>query len=174
MAIQPSTAGFGFAFFTAPGFPLDWGVKVARRGSLNRGCLKHFERLIEHYAPHTLVLPDFEGENSRRVARVRQLLTEMAKIAEKKGITVRRYSRDQIRKVFRRHGAVTKYEIANVICDRYVEFELRRPAPARKIWLNEHFSLPMFDAVALVITHYVSTGRHMEEWRYMDDDDLDT
>ena len=152
LAIFPSVRGFGFALFHGAWAPLDWGFRHIE-GDKNENALDKAQSLIDAYAPDTLLLEDHAGEGSRRSARVEALIDELADLAEQKGITVARYSRDRIRECFAEFGATTKYEIAQAISRSLPEFPPQLP-PERKIWLPEDYRMSIFDAVSLIFTHF--------------------
>lgn len=152
LAVFPSVRGFGFALFHGAWIPLDWGFRHVQ-GDKNENSVEKVGRLIDDYAPDTLLLEDHSGEGSRRSARVASLIDKIAALAACKGVAVTRYSRDQIRECFAEFGAVTKYEIAQAISRSLPEFPPQLP-PARKIWLPEDSRMSIFDAVALIFTHF--------------------
>ena len=152
LAIFPSVRGFGFALFHGAWVPLDWGFRHIE-GDKNENAIDRVQSLIDEYAPNTLLLEDHAGAGSRRSTRVEALIDDLADLAEQKGITVARYSRDRIRECFAEFGATTKYEIAQAISRSLPEFPPQLP-PERKIWLPEDYRMSIFDAVSLIFTHF--------------------
>ncbi len=152
LAIFPSVRGFGFALFHGAWVPIDWGFRHVH-GDKNENALEKVQKLIDDYAPDTLLLEDHAGEGSRRSARVETLIDDLADLATVKSIAVKRYARDQIRECFAEFGATTKYEIAQAISRSLPEFPPQLP-PERKIWLPEDYRMSIFDAVSLIFTHF--------------------
>ena len=62
-----------------------------------------------------------------------------------------------MRRHFAAAGAATKYQIATTIAADFPELAPRLPA-VRKIWLPEHANMSLFDAAALVLTHFADNG----------------
>lgn len=152
LAVDPATRGIGFALFEGPRRPVDWGVKDAKVHKNIQGLLK-IGRLMDFYHPDVIVVEDYAGEGSRRSARVQRLIQDIKRLAHKKGITTRAYSRSVIRKTFAQSGAKTKYEIAKKIAEWLPTFAQRLP-PVRKPWMSEDYRMSIFDAVSLALTFY--------------------
>jgi hypothetical protein len=152
LAVFPSVRGFGFALFHGAWIPIDWGFRHVE-GDKNETSRAKVAKLIDENAPDTLLLEDHAGEGSRRSDRVAALIDDIAELGSQKGISVARYSRDQIRECFAEFGATTKYEIAEAISRSLPEFPPQLP-PQRKIWLPEDYRMSIFDAVSLIFTHF--------------------
>jgi Holliday junction resolvasome RuvABC endonuclease subunit len=152
LSVFPSVRGFGFALFHGAWVPIDWGFRHVQ-GDKNEIALEKIRALIDDYAPDTVLIEDHAGEGSRRSPRVETLIDAIAALATEKGITVERYSRDQIKECFAEFDAVTKYEIAKAISESLPEFPPQLP-PQRKIWLPEDYRMSIFDAVSLIFTHF--------------------
>ena len=81
--------------FTFRTSPMIW------MGRLNKArILVSVENLIELYQPRVLVLEDYAGKGSRRCGRVQILIDDTAKLALKKNLKVRRFSRAEIKGAF--------------------------------------------------------------------------
>jgi len=68
---------------------------------------------------------------------------------------VHRYSRAHIRSCFAYYGATSKDEIAREIAKLLPEFERLAPR-MRGPWRREHYSMVLFDALALITTYYAN------------------
>lgn len=152
LAVDPATRGIGFALFEGPRQPIDWGVKDAKVDKNAQGLLR-IQRLMDFYHPDVIVVEDYAGEGSRRSTRVQQLIKDIKRLAQTKGIKTYSYSRSAIRKTFAQSGAKTKYEIAKKIAEWLPTFAQRLP-PVRKPWMSEDYRMSIFDAVALALTFY--------------------
>src|SRR5947208_15320226 len=124
LAIDPSTRGFGFAVLEKPNRLIDWGVKETKKNK-NARSLKLIEDLIDRYQPSVIVVEDYEGKGSRRCRRVRELIEDISKLAAKRKIKVKSFSRLKVKQVFSESGAVNKYEIASTIAKRFPELAPR-------------------------------------------------
>lgn len=152
LAIYPSATGFGFALFEGPLRPVDWGVRTARKNK-NVRCLKKIAALIDFYHPAAVIIDDYSGEGSRRGRRIQKLIDSVATLAAQKDIPLCGYSRHQVRTFFACYKASTKHDIAVTIATWLPKFEIRLPR-VRKPWSAEDYSMCMFDAMALALTHY--------------------
>jgi len=117
LAIDPSTRGFGFAVLEGPERLIDWGVKETKKNK-NARTLKLIEDLIERYQPSVIVVEDYAGKGSRRCRRIQGLIKEISKLASKRQIRARSFSRVKVKQAFSESGASNKYEIAQDIAKR--------------------------------------------------------
>jgi Holliday junction resolvasome RuvABC endonuclease subunit len=154
LAVVPTPHGFSFVLFEGPEAPFDWGTKDIRGKQKNAKTLDGVKAILCRYHPEGLIL-ESTRHGTRRTARIRRLLCMLAHLADTEGITVARYTREDIRACFSSVGAKTKYEIAKAIANQIPAFMHRLP-PIRKIWMSEDPRQSLFDAAALGISHYVS------------------
>lgn len=157
LAIVPNTRGIAFAYFEGPLSPVDWGVKEARGRGKNCQSLAAVRNLVEHLQPDVLILDDYTAAHARRTERIRRLQQLIAAYAAAQAIGVVRYTRDDVRATFAPAGAVTRYEIAQLIAGQVHAFSFRLP-PVRKLWMSEDRRMALFDASALAITHFAKRG----------------
>src|SRR5207253_3063921 len=150
LAIDPSTRGFGFAILEGPNRLIDWGVRETKKNK-NAKSLKLVVDLIDRYQPNVIVVEDYEGKGSRRCRRVRELIEDISKLAAKRKIKVKSFSRAKVKQAFIESGALNKYEIASAIAKRFPELAPRLPR-FRKPWMSEDYRMSIFDAVALGLT----------------------
>src|SRR5262249_25387033 len=120
LAIDPSTRGFGFALLEGPNRLIDWGVKETKTDKKHRS-LQLIADLIDQYQPSTIVVEDYAAKGSRRCGRVRELINDIAKLAETRNVKVRSFSRLKVKQAFAESGASNKFEIAKTIANRFPE-----------------------------------------------------
>lgn len=149
LAIDPTHRGFGYAVFEGPDLLVDWGERNIR-GQKNAGSVEAVARLIELYRPDVLVLEDGSVKGCWRRRRVRDLLGELAALAARRGMRVRRVSRTKVGKTFAGLGASNKDQIARLIVARFPELAPRLP-PERKPWTSEDARMAIFDATAFAL-----------------------
>ena len=152
LAIDPSTRGFGFAILEGPNRLIDWGVKETKTDKKRR-TLKQIDDLIAVYLPSVIVVEDYAGKGSRRCRRIERLINDISKLASKRQIKVRSFSRARVKQTFAECGASNKQEIAIVIANRFPELVPRLPR-FRKPWMSEDYRMSIFDAVALALTFF--------------------
>jgi hypothetical protein len=158
LAIRPCSRGFAFVLFEGPLSPIDWGFREARGGDRNARCLDAARVVIAHGQPDVIALADYAASPGKRSERIKRLHSLIANHATGQSIEVCRYTREQIRVCFKGVGAVTRYEIAQTIAAQVHAFGHRLPA-RRKIWEPEDPRMYLFDAAALVMTHYSVSDR---------------
>src|SRR5258708_22456161 len=150
LAIDPSTRGFGFAVLEGPNRLIDWGVKETKKEK-NARTLKLIDDLIDVYLPSVIVVEDYAGKGSRRCRRIERLINDISRLASKRQIKVRSFSRAKVKQAFSESGASNKQEIAIAIANRFPELAPRLPR-FRKPWMSEDYRMSIFDAVALGLT----------------------
>src|SRR6266850_6971580 len=150
LAIDPSTRGFGFAVLEGPNRLIDWGVKETKTDKKKKS-LKLIEDLIDRYLPKVIVVEDYAGKGSRRCRRIERLINDIAKLASKRQIKVRCFSRAKVKQAFSECGASNKQEIAIAIANRFPELAPRLPR-FRKPWMSEDYRMSIFDAVSFAVT----------------------
>lgn len=153
LAISPSPRGFAFVLFEGPTTPFDWGIKDIRGNDKNEKSLAAILKLIVDFHPSALVIEDADAKGSRRAARIRALLRDVANRAATEGISVFRYSRKEVQRTFAGEGVRTRPEIAKVVAARIAALATRLP-PFRKIWMSEDPRQSLFDAAALGLTFF--------------------
>lgn len=158
LGVSPSSRGFGYAVFEGPGEVIDWGVQAIPSNERARRIAR-IEALIDWYAPDVIVVENCTGQGSRRGVKTRRQIEALVRIAQKRRIKAKSYSRAVIRQCFARFNARGKDAIARVIAHEFPEMEPRLPPP-RRPWMSEDTRMGMFDAAALALTHfYISSAR---------------
>lgn len=128
-------------------------VVVHRYPIQNRDLLNKVKEKIDFYMPDVVILEDAKGYGSRKSKRVSKVIGLIEKYGLQKSLTIKKYSRNDIRYVFSSFGAHSKYQIAKVISQNVKQLPIKLPEK-RKSHQPEHYSMTIFDAIALGITHY--------------------
>ena len=102
--------------------------------------------LIDRYRPDVLVMEAAGRNGSRRCARIRELISDLRKLATKKKVATRSFSRRGVRETFADSGAVTKYEIATEITQQFPELGQVLPPP-RRLWMPEDKRMAVYTIV---------------------------
>lgn len=150
LALDPTSKGFGFVVIEGEEL-IDWGVNGVK-GDRNKESLHKIGGLIDRYKPDVIVMEHYDTKSRRRTIRTKELIRELKKLAQRKGIQYRSISRSQIRAAFVRFGATTKHQIAVDIAKRFPELVPSLPR-LRKPWMSEDERMSIFDAAALALTH---------------------
>lgn len=151
LAIYPTSRGYGWAAFESPLSPHDSGIVEVRKDK-NARCLATIGELFDRLTPETLVLEAFERLNSARTDRIARLCRAMSALAASRGIDCLVYSRRDVEMAFGPSGARTRHEIAAAVA-RHLPALAVLPEK-RKQWKAEHRRMSLFNAAALVLTHY--------------------
>lgn len=150
----------------------EMGVAVIERGNLLYSAVEIFRklpsreerlkqgraavtRLIGDFRPSVLAVEKtFTGKN-RDAALLSVLAHEIAALGRRRGIAVRAFAPNTVKKIVAGNGWATKEEVARAVA---VEFpKLRAYLPPDRNWKRRHH-LNMFDAVALAIACSAAEG----------------
>jgi len=153
MSVFPNARGIAHVVFEGPSSPVDWGICDPRGTRRKHQAVRLIAARIERYSPDILILRDRTGVGPRQNWRHAALVEALQKLAHRKGISIARYSRDQVRESFGSLGSPTRYAIVQAIAKQVPIFETYVP-PIRKIWKAEDRRMGMFDAAALALTFY--------------------
>lgn len=145
-SIAPSTNGFGFAVMEN-GRLIDWGNRQAKKDK-NKESLIKLDKLLSRYSPDVVVLQDVEAKDSRRRNRIRLLIQRIQSLAKNLKINVELVSRKKVMQIFFVNGKGTKYELAQLLAERFPHELAGQLPPPRKPWKSEDKRMNIFDAVA--------------------------
>lgn len=148
LSLYPNSRGLGYACIEEPQALLDFGIVTVKPVSNGR-VMERVRRFLDYYKTTVILVRDAQPYSKR----IRRLLEDIAAHAEENGLSVYRYSRQQIKDTFEIHGASTKYEISSKLSEWFPALNLRSPK-FRKAWMDEDYNMGIFDAVALAVTHW--------------------
>ncbi len=150
LVLYPNTFGVGFVICEGPKEILDFGIKKVQPISHHK-YIKKVKWLLDYCKPDVVLLLDYKA---RKISnRQKRIIDAIVQLSHTKNLNLKTYSRSQIKQTFLSFNAKTKYEIAMVILNWYPE--LRDKAPHRRLpWMAEHYQMGIFDAFALMLTHY--------------------
>lgn len=152
LGFKPSSHGFGWVAFSSPLSIHDWGLSDMQK-ERNAGCLRKLEKLLCRLEPHTIVLEAYEPHSAKRSTRIVRLCRAVVALAQDRGIEVAVYSKGEVKACFSSVGAQSRQEIAEAVARTFDLLRDRLPAP-RQPWQGPHRRMAMFDAAAVVLTHY--------------------
>ncbi|WP_026776296.1 hypothetical protein [Polaribacter sp. Hel_I_88] len=150
LAMYPNTFGVGFVICEGPKEILDYGIKKVQPISHYK-YMKKVKWLFEYCKPDIVLLLDYK---SRKISkRQKRIIDAILQLARAQNLQLKTYSRSQIKQTFLSFQAKTKYEIAMMVLSWYPE--LKEKAPHKRLpWMAEHYQMGLFDAFALMLTHY--------------------
>ena len=152
LGVYPTARGFGWACFDGPFTLFESGLYTVQKDK-NAACLKKVEGLLERLAPETLVLEAFDKGSSLRSSRIRRLSLSVVSLASDRGLELAVFTKADVQAAFAGVGARTRYEIALAIV-RHLPALAHRAPKDRKNGDSEDKRLSIFNAAALVLTHY--------------------
>lgn len=153
LGVHPTSSGMGWAVFSGPFSPHDWGVRSTHCHDKNRKCLEHVRKLIARYQPEVIVLESFERRTSARKTRIERLGRLIVSLAASENIDVAIFTLGQVKAHFASVGAATRQEVAEAVARHLPALSHRLPRP-RRAWNSEHPRMALFSAAALVLVHY--------------------
>lgn len=146
LAIDPSSAGFGFAVLEDPTRLVDWGVAEVW-SKTPRAFLARIEGLVDRYTPTLIVVEDVPNTKQRK--RTAERITSVSRYAAARRIAVAKVTRSQVRAAF--GGEPTKHDIAVAVANIFPELAAKLP-PERKLWTSEQERMNIFDALSFALT----------------------
>ena len=152
LGFKPISQGFAWIAFSSPFAIHDWGL-VEARGDKNERCLSRLEALLTRLLPHTLALEAYEGAGIKLSPRIGRLYRAVVALARDRGLDVVTFGKNDVRACFVDVGARTRHEIAAAIARSFAMLRALLPAK-RKAWEGPHRRMALFDAAAVVLTHY--------------------
>lgn len=155
VGIDPTHRGLAFVFFE-DGRLLDWGTW---RDDENELAL--LDRLLDGCAADVLVLEDPDAIGCLRKPRVAQLLQELERHGRRRGRTVIKVARQDVRRKWLSDGVTSKGAMAAEIADRFPDLAMILPPP-RKVYRSEDPRIHIFDAASLVLFACSSAGKDGE------------
>ena len=150
LVLFPNVTGLGYVIASNPKEIYDYGVRKFRPFSRHK-FIKKVRWFLDNAKPQVVILLNYESSHVSQ--RVTDTIKEIEQMARIKNLTIAKYSKMQIRDIFSFYGANTKFEISVQIMNWYKELESIIP-PKRRPWKPEHYQMGVFDAFALMITHY--------------------
>jgi hypothetical protein len=152
LAIYPCTRGFSYAVMENPLKLLEFNLISPKKFDKEK-LLDAMKRIIETHKPITLVMENCNSKYCRKGKRTKNLIQEISYWAKKKHIPVKFYSRDQVRNVFERWKAYTKYEIAIVLSRNIAELQQYIYDKPRYPERDNNIS-SLFSSISLAVTNY--------------------
>ncbi|MDB4293502.1 hypothetical protein N9954_08855, partial [Maribacter sp.] len=148
LAIFANGRGFGLAVMKDALTVVNAYNVVARPYPItNTTTLERIKEKIDFYRPSVVILEEPRGYGSRKSKRIQDLIRNIITFAKSKGLTVKQYSRNDIRFVFSSFNAHSKYEIATVICESIPTLKPRLPEKS-KSYEAEKYAITIFDAIS--------------------------
>lgn len=153
LAVYLTQRGYAWVLFEGPYSPVHWGVVAATRRVRPARSTEGTIKLIERFHPDAVILERNDVLGSPRPKRVTTMNEHLAEYVQGYGLPVFRYSRNDVHKTFSHLTLVTKDTVAEEIA-RLVPALTRFVPPRRRAWMAKHARMGLFEAAALILTHY--------------------
>lgn len=152
VSLVPTSQGTGYAIVECP--PLVVIERAVLALPTDRGeHIMHLSKFLAWYRPNVLLLEDMHSEHFRRRAKTRVTIETVIGLASGYGIAVRPVSREEVLAHFELPETVSKSALAQKVADSLPELAKWVPQ-ARRLWETEPYWMPMFEAMALVLTAF--------------------
>ncbi len=151
LSIYPKSRGFAYALVENLDTIIDYGVASIKDKS-NKTYLKRFRQILDTYRPTVIVLEDYASQKIKKSKRIEKVIDLFKKECHQQALRLYQYKREDIRNVFSKFKAFTKYEISKAIGDWQEELKVFVPNK-RKIWESENYYQPVFDSISLIVTY---------------------
>lgn len=152
IAIYPNTRGFAYAVMDSALDLIEMHLISPKQFEFNK-IMDLIKEVVSLYGPALVLLEDCNSQHCRKGARTKQLIRNIAAWTKRKDIPFELYSREQIRDVFVRWNAYSKYEIAEVL-SRNIEKLKPLLFDKPKYPDREPNNEALFSAVSMGVTHY--------------------
>jgi Holliday junction resolvasome RuvABC endonuclease subunit len=113
-------------------------------------AMKRAQALFVRFAPSCVAIERSHADKASSPENLQSLYRCIRREASRRSIPVSMFTRIKVRKAFADFGVRSKDEIAALLARMFPELQPKLP-PRRKLWQREHFSMPLFDAVALAV-----------------------
>jgi hypothetical protein len=160
LAIALTARGFGYCVMENQEI-LECGNKGVR-GNKNLNSVFKIEKLLKQFLPSILVLQDMNALGCRRAPRIKALHRQVIELAAKYKLKVTLLSGKLLREVLLGDIKGTKYEMAEMLAQKYpVELASKLPRK-RRPWENEDGRMDIFDAVALALVFRMKQSKQCD------------
>lgn len=158
LAIYPCTRGFSYVVMEDPLTLVEYNLVSPKKFDREK-LVNEIKRVINTHNPVTVVLENCDSKYCRKGKRTKNVINVINEWSTKKGVPVKQYSRDDVRKVFEKWYARTKYEIALVITRNIPElrqYTYEKP----KYPEREANTSALFSVTSLAITHFFFANKY--------------
>ena len=156
VSIYTCTRGFAYAVMENPITLIEANL-VTQKNYDEKILIKNMKKVLSSFGEITLVLEDFDCMYHRKGKRSIEISRKIYLWAKRKGIVVKKYSRKDIRDIFSRWMAHTKYDIVQILTQNIEGLQPFYYEPV-KYPHSPPSTEAVFSAVSLLITYYFKEG----------------
>ena len=152
LGISLRSQRLGFAIIEGSVDLIHWGMVYYEKNEDARvaAATRRVAALLERFAPSVLAIEKSRTVKALNPERLELLYRGIRREASNSSASMLLFTRIKVREAFQDFGVRSKDEIAAILARMFPELQPSLP-PKRKLWEPEHFSMPMFDAVALAV-----------------------
>lgn len=151
VTLYPNSFGMGYVISESPKVIINHGMARIRPLTKDK-YIKRLLRFIQFYKPTLIILRGYKANDPRISERIVKVIDGFEHEAKRLNLPVFKYTRDDIKTVFKQFGGNSKYEISKTLASWYSELK-PLTANIRKYPHPEHYQMGVFDAFALMLTH---------------------
>jgi hypothetical protein len=155
LAIAPTARGFGYSVMENNAM-LECGYKGVK-GNKNLNSVSKIEKLMRQFLPSVLVLQDVNAKGCHRAPRIKALHRQVLGLAAKQKCRVTLFSGIKLRITLLGDEKGTKYEMAELLAQKFPDELAGKLPPKRRPWENEDGRMDMFDAVGLAMVFWMKS-----------------
>lgn len=152
IALYPNISGMGYVICETPKELINYGIARVQPLTSNM-YVRRLHKFINFYKPTLILLRDYENTNIKMSKRIRKVIDSFEKEAQKLDVPIFKYSRQDIKEVFKQFEGDSKYAISKTLSNWYPELKRLMP-DIRKYPDPEHYQMGVFDAFSLMLTHH--------------------
>src|SRR5271170_6151115 len=115
LGLHPTVRGFGWVVFEHIGHPIDWGLTYVRSGDKNAASLLQVRELIKRHRPEVFAVEQWRQRRGTRSARVTAFMEAVAALCAEYAISVRVYTREEVRRALGLKLNATRHEVMEVV-----------------------------------------------------------
>lgn len=154
LALVVHRSKIGYAVLEGSSRLLDWGVLSCKKAETFRRVPvpQRLISLLSFCQPLSVALKlvKARGRNTERVQTFAAAIQEECK---KRSIRLFRVKASTVQRFFAAHSCKTRIQIAHVLGEWFSELAWHVP-PKRKPWQSDSHHIPVFEAVAVGVTHF--------------------
>ena len=152
LGISLRSQRLGFAIIEGSVELVHWGMIYYEKNQDARisAASKRVAVLLERFVPSVLAIERSKTEKAHSPENLELLYRTIRREASRSSVPMFMFTRIKVREAFQDFGVGSKDEIMALLGRMFPELQPNLP-PKRRLWEPEHFSMPMFDAVALAV-----------------------
>ena len=152
LGISLRSQRLGFAIIEGSVDLIHWGMVYYEKNEVARVAAgaRRVATLLERFAPSIVAIEKSRTVKALHPERVELLYRGIRREASHFSVSTLLFTRIKVREAYQNFGVRSKDDIAVMLTRMFPALEPSLPH-RRKLWEPEHFSMPMFDAVALAV-----------------------